>query len=244
MTNWPPPWSRVLLEKLILPKPVKKLSKFPAKRMFITVFKRATTCPCQKSEASGPNPPIHVPRDHFNIIPQYSPRFPSDLITSCFPFQVIYAFSLLLIRATFPSHLTLLFDPPTNIIWGINLKFYIVCFFTAPCYCVFLRPKHSPQSIYFPFLWVEKGPVMKMKREVISFSFFQVMEHWWNEIDRGKPKSSGKKTYPSATLSTTNPKRTDQGFFFFYNFIKIKLINNFQFVTIFHYINPVMSQKS
>jgi hypothetical protein len=34
--------------------------------------------------------------------------------------------------------------------------------------------------------------VMKMKRKMISFfSFFQVMEHWWNEIDRGKPKYSG-----------------------------------------------------
>jgi hypothetical protein len=24
------------------------------------------------------------------------------------------------------------------------------------------------------------------------FSFFQAVEHWWNEIDRGKPKYSGK----------------------------------------------------
>jgi hypothetical protein len=32
---------------------------------------------------------------------------------------------------------------------------------------------------------------MKMKRKMIKlFSFFQVMEHWWNEIDRGKPKYS------------------------------------------------------
>jgi hypothetical protein len=30
---------------------------------------------------------------------------------------------------------------------------------------------------------------MKM---IIFFSFFQVMEHRWNEIDRGKPKYSGK----------------------------------------------------
>jgi hypothetical protein len=33
---------------------------------------------------------------------------------------------------------------------------------------------------------------MKMKRKMISFSLFQVMEHWWNETDRGKPKCSGK----------------------------------------------------
>jgi hypothetical protein len=31
---------------------------------------------------------------------------------------------------------------------------------------------------------------MKMKRKMICFSFFQVMEHRWNEIDRGKPKYS------------------------------------------------------
>jgi hypothetical protein len=33
---------------------------------------------------------------------------------------------------------------------------------------------------------------MKMKRKVICFLFFQVMEHLWNEIDRRKPKYSGK----------------------------------------------------
>ena len=36
-----------------------------------------------------------------------------------------------------------------------------------------------------------------------------VMEHRWNEIDKGKLKYSGGKTCPSATLSTTNPTRTD-----------------------------------
>jgi hypothetical protein len=47
--------------------------------------------------------------------------------------------------------------------------------------------------------------------------FFQVMEHRWNEIDRGKPKYSGEnrstrgKTCPSATLSTTNSTWNDQG---------------------------------
>jgi hypothetical protein len=33
--------------------------------------------------------------------------------------------------------------------------------------------------------------------------FLQLMEHQWNEIDRGKP-TTGRKTCPSATLSTTN----------------------------------------
>jgi hypothetical protein len=31
------------------------------------------------------------------------------------------------------------------------------------------------------------------------------MEHWWNDIDRGKPKYWEKKPCPIITLSTTNP---------------------------------------
>jgi hypothetical protein len=44
------------------------------------------------------------------------------------------------------------------------------------------------------------------------FVLFLVMEHRWNETDRGKPKYSGGgggKTCPSATLSTKNPTWTD-----------------------------------
>jgi hypothetical protein len=37
------------------------------------------------------------------------------------------------------------------------------------------------------------------------------MEHRWNETDRGKTEVLGKKTCPSATLSTTNPTWTDPG---------------------------------
>jgi hypothetical protein len=46
--------------------------------------------------------------------------------------------------------------------------------------------------------------------EQFFFQVFQVMEHRWNEIDRGKP-TTRKKTCPSATLSTTNPTWTDPG---------------------------------
>jgi hypothetical protein len=28
------------------------------------------------------------------------------------------------------------------------------------------------------------------------FSFFQVIDHWWSEIDRGKPKYWGEKPVP------------------------------------------------
>ena len=55
------------------------------------------------------------------------------------------------------------------------------------------------------------NPVMKMWGKIIVFSLiFQLMEHRWNEIDRGKPKYSGK-TCPSATFSTTNLTWTGPG---------------------------------
>jgi hypothetical protein len=37
----------------------------------------------------------------------------------------------------------------------------------------------------------------------VFYQVLQVMEHQWNEIDRGKP-TARRKTCPSATLSTTN----------------------------------------
>jgi hypothetical protein len=42
------------------------------------------------------------------------------------------------------------------------------------------------------------------------YFLFLVMKHRWNELGRGRPKYSGK-TYPSVTLSTTNPTWTDPG---------------------------------
>jgi hypothetical protein len=42
----------------------------------------------------------------------------------------------------------------------------------------------------------------------LVYSFFRVMEHRWNEIDRGKPKHSGK-NLSQCYLSTTNPTWTD-----------------------------------
>jgi hypothetical protein len=42
-------------------------------------------------------------------------------------------------------------------------------------------------------------------------SFFRVIEYRWIQMDKGKPKYSGGKTRPSATLSTTNPTWTDPG---------------------------------
>jgi hypothetical protein len=46
--------------------------------------------------------------------------------------------------------------------------------------------------------------------EQFFYQVLQVMEHRWNEIDRGK-RTTRRKTCPSATLSTTNPTCTDPG---------------------------------
>jgi hypothetical protein len=46
---------------------------------------------------------------------------------------------------------------------------------------------------------------------VFFYQVLQLIEHQWNEIDRRKPKYSGGKTCPSATLSTTNLTWTDPG---------------------------------
>jgi hypothetical protein len=46
-------------------------------------------------------------------------------------------------------------------------------------------------------------PKMKMRMSNFFYQVLQVMEHRWNEINRGKP-TTRRKTCPSATLSTTN----------------------------------------
>jgi hypothetical protein len=46
--------------------------------------------------------------------------------------------------------------------------------------------------------------------EQFFYQVLQVMEHQWNEIDRGKP-TTRRKTCPSAILSTTNPTWIDAG---------------------------------
>jgi hypothetical protein len=56
------------------------------------------------------------------------------------------------------------------------------------------------------------NPVMKTKRKMISF-FFRFSKKWSTGGMKltGKTEVIGKKTYPSVTLSTTNPTWTDKG---------------------------------
>jgi hypothetical protein len=63
-----------------------------------------------------------------------------------------------------------------------------------------LRTHHSLKAFCATLWW----------RWAILYQVLQVMEHQWNEIDRGK-RTTRRKTCPSATLSTTNPKWTDPG---------------------------------
>jgi hypothetical protein len=52
--------------------------------------------------------------------------------------------------------------------------------------------------------------MMMIMMMMMFFCFSILIEHRWDENDREKPKYS-EKTCPSATLSTTNPARTDPG---------------------------------
>jgi hypothetical protein len=63
-----------------------------------------------------------------------------------------------------------------------------------------LRTHHSLKALCASLWW----------RWAVFYQILQVMEHQWNEIDRGKP-TTRRKICPSATLSTTNPTWTDPG---------------------------------
>jgi hypothetical protein len=63
-----------------------------------------------------------------------------------------------------------------------------------------LRAHHSLKAFCATLWW----------RWAVFYQVFQVMEHQWHEIDRGKP-TTRRKTCPNATLSTTNPTWTDPG---------------------------------
>jgi hypothetical protein len=57
--------------------------------------------------------------------------------------------------------------------------------------------------------FIVRGP-RSWWRWAVFYQVLQVMEHQWNEIDRGKP-TTRRKTCLSATLSTTNLTWTDPG---------------------------------
>jgi hypothetical protein len=88
----------------------------------------------------------------------------------------------------------------------VGLNFVSVSWFSNIFFCEGPRSRYYRPTAAWGLLC---NPVMKMIS--FFFSFFLVMEHRWNEIDRGKPKYSGGKTCPSATLSTTKPTWTDPG---------------------------------
>jgi hypothetical protein len=61
---------------------------------------------------------------------------------------------------------------------------------------------HAARHVFSATLW--------WSWKWLFFVLFEVMKHWWNEIDREKPRYSGK-SCPSANLSITNPTWTDPG---------------------------------
>jgi hypothetical protein len=77
--------------------------------------------------------------------------------------------------------------------------------------CFFLRGEGPPQQMLRTHRSLKAAcatPMMKMSS--FFYQVLQLMEHQWNEIDRGKP-TTRRKTCPSATLSTTNLTWIDPG---------------------------------
>jgi len=61
-------------EKLTRPQPLEKVHAFYRTRRFVTDSQALTACSCHKSDQSGPFPPSHFLKIHFNIIPPCTPK--------------------------------------------------------------------------------------------------------------------------------------------------------------------------
>jgi hypothetical protein len=93
-----------------------------------------------------------------------------------------------------------LFDCPgvplTQNLKHIFVAYVFCCCQLALCVCVCVCVcVEGPRSRCYgrtAALRLVVQPCDEAARSVFFFSFFQVMEHRWNEIDRGKPKYSGK----------------------------------------------------
>jgi hypothetical protein len=78
-------------------------------------------------------------------------------------------------------------------------------------YCHERNVTHITCSCLPFYYWRAPQQMPRTHRSLEGLFISILMEHRWNEIYRGKPKYSGKKTCPSATLSSTNPTWTDPG---------------------------------
>jgi hypothetical protein len=81
------------------------------------------------------------------------------------------------------------------------------------CYslCFFLLRREGPRSRRYGRTATLRLLVQPLWwRWAVFYQVLQLMEHQWNETDRGKPITR-RKTCPSATLSTTNFTWTDPG---------------------------------
>jgi hypothetical protein len=93
----------------------------------------------------------------------------------------------------------------------LNRSSLFLCY-KVRIYIFFLRGE-GPRSRYYgrtTALRLFVQPCDEDEDKQFLYQFLQLMEHQWNEIDRGKP-TTRRKTCPSATLSTTNLTWTDPG---------------------------------
>jgi hypothetical protein len=95
--------------------------------------------------------------------------------------------------------------------WLVAVSCENVTYMLFPVFFFFLRSEGAPQQMLRTHRSLKAycaTPVMKISS--FFYQVLQLMEHQWNEIDRGKP-TTWRKTCHSATLSTTNPTWADPG---------------------------------
>jgi len=116
------PWSRVLLEKLIIPQLVKKFPAFYVTRRFIILFPRAHHLSLfwVRCIHSTPSHPVSL-RSILILSSHLRLGLPSGLFPAGFVPRILYVFIIFLIRATWPAHL-ILPDLITLIIFGEAYK--------------------------------------------------------------------------------------------------------------------------
>jgi hypothetical protein len=137
------PWSRVLLEKLIVTQLVKKFPNFYGIQRFITYSQGPATCPVLIQTNPAHTFPPYFPKIHSNIIFPSTPWSSKLSLPLRFSNKNVVCIYDLYHQFYMPhlSHRTL-FDHPNNIWWSLQV--------TKPHICSLLQPQVISSLIWAP----------------------------------------------------------------------------------------------